>query len=198
MTTAEPAYVKAYVCDGCGDLFLDPEEGGVYECSRCSGVQVDNNRCEQCNIFMSKIGDECCPQCQCVDLSEKDAFQSPDGKLWETREEWEQWVADTPKREARKKEHTSWMLAEQERRDREREVVKHRFGAVLPIIRELLPDYAERYYFTVETTDQEMWAWASTAPLSSTQTIETEEFLGLLEHIRDHLMVDQLQAKRVD
>jgi hypothetical protein len=194
MAMTEAAYVKAYVCDGCGDLFLDPEEGGVYECSRCSGVQVDNNRCEQCNIFMSKIGEQCCPQCQCVDLSEKDAFQSsPDGKLWESREEWEQWVADTPKRAARQKEHTSWMLAEQERRDREREVIKRRFGAVLPIIRELLPDFADRYGF-----NEEIWDWASSAPLSATQTIATDEFLRLLEHIRDHAMIRELDAKRVD
>ena len=66
--TPESEVVTMHVCPNCSHEDEDPEEytEPVYECSRCGGQQVGEgaNRCEECNVFMAKVGDDGCRQCE--------------------------------------------------------------------------------------------------------------------------------------
>jgi hypothetical protein len=80
--------IIAAKCGECEELYeAGADEGeAVYECSRCGQTQVEERRCEQCNIFMAKVADESCPHCESP-IEEKVetvlAVRSPDGQLHE-------------------------------------------------------------------------------------------------------------------
>lgn len=66
--TPETEVVTVYVCPNCSHEAGSTEEyeEPVYECSRCGAHQIGEGRgrCDECNIFMAKVGDDGCSQCE--------------------------------------------------------------------------------------------------------------------------------------
>ena len=95
--------VDGYRCDNCGHLFTEPGEA-QYECSRCGGTQVEDKRCASCNIFMAKVADETCPECEDgQDIHKVELFEAPEGELWTDEQSFKNYVKETPKRKKREK-----------------------------------------------------------------------------------------------
>jgi hypothetical protein len=80
----------AYRCGACEARFTSPA-GALYECSRCGGTQVEENRCEDCHTFMAKQADETCPECEDGDIAQAEAWEV-DGALFGSAEEASEWV----------------------------------------------------------------------------------------------------------
>lgn len=87
---------EVYECSDCGSRFEAWNDERVYECSRCGGTQVGENRCEQCNVFMAKVADASCPECEApfdeTPLAES-MWMSDDGSYHETEAEAVAWDA---------------------------------------------------------------------------------------------------------
>lgn len=112
-------------CSACDEI-VEPE-GPVYECSRCGGFQVDERRCDQCNIFMAKLAEERCPDCEAttddgVTFDEVPVWVTEDGENHLSIEDAERWVAEAPERERKRAEFE----AEQRERQAERLAEKQR------------------------------------------------------------------------
>lgn len=91
---ANGEYVTRLVCPSCQETFEPGDEGGpVYECSRCGGTQVDERRCESCNIFMAKVATESCPACEApfdadTDIEEREVFVGADGSEYDSEADY--------------------------------------------------------------------------------------------------------------
>lgn len=107
----------AYRCPECDVAFTEPGER-VYECSRCGGTQVEERRCEQCHIFMAKVADESCPECEAPagDLELITIWESEDGMVHESEQDALAWEADAPAREQRAVERAVRDAADREAR----------------------------------------------------------------------------------
>lgn len=113
-------FVTVFKCGSCGEHFDEPGEA-VYNCSRCGQDQVEDRRCQQCNIFMAKVADQSCPDCEDgEDIAEVEAWQSEDGQFFESEAEERQYIADAPKREAQriKSEASTKALMERMRQEK--------------------------------------------------------------------------------
>lgn len=125
-----------FECPECGDFF-DEFGGPVYECSRCGGTQVEERRCEECNIFMAKVADQSCLSCEAGLEEEPEkitVYETPDGEHHHTEAEAEQWIIDEPERERKAIENKARTEALMERMRREsiEEGIK-----LLPVLRDL-------------------------------------------------------------
>lgn len=115
----------AFVCEECQGSFAEPGEA-LFECSRCGQTLVDERRCPDCNIFMAKVADESCPDCEAPlegDLEQVRVFETGDGMVHESMAAAEAWIADAPSRAERALE----VKADLERRmDESREAARLR------------------------------------------------------------------------
>jgi ribosomal protein L37AE/L43A len=76
-------------CPECGHV-TDTEdfEQKVYECSRCGGIyresDIEGHRCPDCNVFMAKLGDYSCADCEAAleDGPEEIEVYEADGDLF--------------------------------------------------------------------------------------------------------------------
>ncbi len=130
--------VPAFSCRACDHLFQFPD-GPLYECSRCSGRQAGEgeNRCEECHIFMSKLSDSCCPECQAEgdELDSITAWLGTDGNLYISADGEQAWLAGAAQREldqARSRAELDTWIAER------RVVDLARNARLLPRLRQLL------------------------------------------------------------
>lgn len=108
-----PEPVEAFQCGDCEAIFEEPGEA-VYECSRCNSTQVGERRCTQCNIFMAKIGDESCPDCESgEDINPVTVFPAADGTFHFTADEavtWDDTAEERAAEEAERVERHRAML----------------------------------------------------------------------------------------
>ena len=170
-TADVPERVDVLRCDSCDDL-VESVEGPVYECSRCGGVQMGDRRCESCHVFMAKVSDTACPNCEDYDggFVPVSAWRVQ-GRVFDTEHEAQEWVDDTPNREAR---------AEEARRELDERLNAHRAERVaahearLPRMKELrdlldpaqTPDLASTMNWNVERGEIEE-DWNPSIPMTT-------------------------------
>ena len=78
--------VDVYLCGSCEERFPEPARP-VYECSGCGTTQVDDKRCQQCNRFTAKVGDESGPECEgCDDITQVRPGKAPTATSTRLRE----------------------------------------------------------------------------------------------------------------
>lgn len=82
-----------------------------------------------CNVFMAKVADSSCPNCESGEDIEAVVAYELDGELFETAEAAAEWVADTPAREQRAAEAHADLEARIAVADRERQA---RADALIP------------------------------------------------------------------
>lgn len=62
--------MTAYRCLECGEISEEAGDERLYECGVCGAVfsEADSggrpNQCPECNVFATKVADECCVACQ--------------------------------------------------------------------------------------------------------------------------------------
>ncbi len=131
--------IDAYRCGACEELFEDPG-GPLYECSRCSGREVEERRCPACNIFMAKVADESCPSCEDGDdITPVAAWEAEDGSLHLSEAEAAAWDAGAGERAEAKERHRASMDAYFERLHAENRAKSAR---LLPALRRLADVFA--------------------------------------------------------
>lgn len=146
--------LEAFRCDSCEEINSDPGEA-AYECSRCGGTQVGDNRCAACHVFMAKAADESCESCEELGpLTQVTAFQA-DGQLFATRAEAEDWVSDAPNREAQKAKAKADLDDYMERRNAEAaaraEALRPRIETAMEIVS---PETAPRMHSAISSTGE--------------------------------------------
>lgn len=74
------AYLR-YKCQDCEEISEEPG-GPLYECSGCGNkaVGVENRRCENCNLFMAKLADQACSECEEGEVEEVYCVTDVDGE----------------------------------------------------------------------------------------------------------------------
>ena len=169
--------VDGHRCDSCGHLFTETGEA-QYECSRCGSNQVGDKRCASCNIFMSKVADETCPECEDgQDIHKVELFEAPDGELFTDEQSWKNYVKDTPKRKRReaaaKKQLDKDMEQYRRRREAEKELRNQLLVQALPALLRHMPKMVETY-----DLKQERWR-RDTFLTTSTVTVDPEELLWM-------------------
>lgn len=147
--------IDAFLCGDCDAIFDEPV-GPVYECSRCGATQIEENRCSQCHIFMGKVADEACPDCESAEpnLSAVVAYEAADGSRHLTAAEADAWDADAPKRAERAAEAKAEMDAMFEQRRKEARARAERLLPALYRLAEVLtpgaPDMLDTVTYTID------------------------------------------------
>ena len=132
--------VDALRCGDCESLFSSHEAGEpVYECSRCGETQVEDNRCQHCYVWMRKVWERSCGDCEGGDLTECEAWEGEDGQLFESEEAEREWIADAPNRERRRQEHEAYMKKMDAEFQAEREANQARVRPKVEHALEILP-----------------------------------------------------------
>ncbi len=80
----EDVRVSAFKCSECDAIVHEWDGEPVYECSRCNQTQVGERQCPEDHIFMAKVANASCPECETGEEPEQVlAVVDPKGNLVE-------------------------------------------------------------------------------------------------------------------